>query len=85
MSMPCKFERSILSFDEHQLVTRSHHPEIYESGRDAVRGRSSAENERTTQAGAAAGAGRATGCSTIGRLISAEITPNATPPHHTTS
>jgi hypothetical protein len=31
MSMPCKFERSILSFEEHQLVTRSHHPEIYES------------------------------------------------------
>src|SRR5580700_286033 len=34
MSIPCKFERSVLSFEEHQLVSRSHHPEIYESGVD---------------------------------------------------
>ena len=28
MSIPCKFERSILSHDEHELILRSHHPEI---------------------------------------------------------
>jgi hypothetical protein len=37
MAMPCKFERSILSFEEHQLVTRSHHPEIYESSLDDLK------------------------------------------------
>jgi hypothetical protein len=37
MSIPCKFERSILSFEEHQLITRSHHPEIYESGLDDLK------------------------------------------------
>jgi hypothetical protein len=37
MSIPCKFERSVLSFEEHQLVSRSHHPEIYESGVDDLR------------------------------------------------
>src|SRR5262245_21928794 len=31
MSIPCKFERSIVSYDEHEIVLRSHHPEIYES------------------------------------------------------
>lgn len=31
MSIPCKFERSILSYDEHGVVLRSHHPEIYEA------------------------------------------------------
>jgi hypothetical protein len=30
MSVPCKFERSILSYDEHAVMLRSHHPEIYE-------------------------------------------------------
>jgi len=30
MSIPCKFERSILSHDEHELILRSHHPEIYD-------------------------------------------------------
>jgi hypothetical protein len=29
MSVPCKFERSILSYDEHAVMLRSHHPEIY--------------------------------------------------------
>ena len=37
MSIPCKFERSVLSFEEHQLVARSHHPEIYESGVDDLK------------------------------------------------
>jgi hypothetical protein len=37
MSIPCKFERSVLSFEEHQLVSRSHHPEIYESGVDDLK------------------------------------------------
>jgi hypothetical protein len=37
MSIPCKFERSILSFEEHQMVTRSHHPEIYECGLDDLK------------------------------------------------
>jgi hypothetical protein len=31
MSIPCKFERSILSHDEHELILRSHHPEIYDA------------------------------------------------------
>lgn len=37
MSVPCKFERSILSYDEHGVVLRSHHPEIYESGLDELK------------------------------------------------
>jgi hypothetical protein len=37
MSIPCKFERSVLSFEEHQLVARSHHPEIYESALDDLK------------------------------------------------
>jgi len=37
MSVPCRFERSILSFDEHGLVLRSHHPEIYEAGLDELK------------------------------------------------
>ena len=32
MSIPCKFERSILSYDEHEMILRSHHPEIYDAG-----------------------------------------------------
>jgi hypothetical protein len=42
MSIPCKFERSILSYDEHEIILRSHHPEIYDAGLDqlkALRGR----------------------------------------------
>jgi hypothetical protein len=34
MSIPCKFERSILSYDEHEIILRSHHPEIYDVGLD---------------------------------------------------
>ena len=37
MSIPCKFERSILSFDEHELVLRSHHPGIYDASLDDLR------------------------------------------------
>jgi hypothetical protein len=37
MSIPCKSERSLLSFEEHQVVLRSHHPEIYEGGLDDLK------------------------------------------------
>ena len=37
MSIPCKFERSILSHDEHELIVRSHHPKIYDAGPDDLR------------------------------------------------
>jgi hypothetical protein len=37
MSIPCKFERSILSYDEHDIVLRSHHPEIYEAELDDLK------------------------------------------------
>ena len=36
MSIPCKLERSILSYDEHEIILRSHHPEIYDAALDAV-------------------------------------------------
>jgi hypothetical protein len=31
MSIPCKFERSILSHEENEIVLRSHHPLIYDA------------------------------------------------------
>jgi hypothetical protein len=37
MSIPCKFERSILSYDEHEIILRSHHPAIYDAGLDDLR------------------------------------------------
>ena len=37
MSIPCKLERSILSHDEHEVVLRSHHPEIYEVALDDLK------------------------------------------------
>jgi hypothetical protein len=37
MSIPCKFERSVLSHDEHEVILRSHHPEIYDAGLDDLR------------------------------------------------
>jgi len=37
MSIPCKFERSVLSYDEHGVILRSHHPAIYEAGLDDLR------------------------------------------------
>jgi hypothetical protein len=36
MAIPCKFERSILSYDEHEVILRSHHPEIYDTGLDGL-------------------------------------------------
>ena len=32
MSVPCKFERSLLSHDEYEAVRLTHHPAIYELG-----------------------------------------------------
>jgi len=37
MSIPCKFERSVLSHDEHEVILRSHHPEIYDAGLDELK------------------------------------------------
>src|SRR4029078_8178105 len=37
MSIPCRFERSILSYDEHEIILRSHHPEIYDASLDELR------------------------------------------------
>ena len=37
MSIPCKFERSILSYDEHGVILRTHHPDIYEAGLDDLK------------------------------------------------
>jgi hypothetical protein len=37
MSISCKFERSILSHDEHEVISRSHHPQIYEVGLDDLK------------------------------------------------
>jgi len=34
MSTSCRFERSILSHDEYEIILRSHHPEIYDLGLD---------------------------------------------------
>ena len=30
MSVPCKFERSLLSHDEYETIRLTHHPTIYE-------------------------------------------------------
>jgi len=37
MSIPCKFERSILSHDEYEIILRSHHPGIYDAQLDELR------------------------------------------------
>jgi hypothetical protein len=37
MSIPCKFERSVLSQDKHEVIFRSHHPEIYDAGVDDLK------------------------------------------------
>src|SRR5262245_64786749 len=37
MSIPCKFERSILSHDEHEVILQSHHPAIYDVGLDDLK------------------------------------------------
>jgi hypothetical protein len=37
MSIPCKFERSILSHDEYEIILRTHHPGIYDAQLDDLR------------------------------------------------
>ncbi len=37
MSIPCKFERSILGHEEHEIVLRSHHPWIYDVEPDELK------------------------------------------------
>jgi hypothetical protein len=37
MSIPCKFERSILSHDEYEIILGSHHPGIYDVQLDDLR------------------------------------------------
>ena len=37
MSIPCKFERSILSYDQHEIILRTHHPEIYDAALDDLK------------------------------------------------
>jgi hypothetical protein len=37
MSISCKFERSVLSHDEHEVILRSHHPEIYDAALDELK------------------------------------------------
>ena len=37
MSIPCKFERSILIYDEHEIILRTHHPEIYDAALDDLK------------------------------------------------
>ena len=37
MSIPCKFERNIVSFDEHEVIMQSHHPRIYEVSLDDLK------------------------------------------------
>jgi hypothetical protein len=36
MSIPCKFERSLLSHDEYQTIHDTHHPAIHGIGRDGL-------------------------------------------------
>ncbi len=37
MSIPCKFERSLLGHDEHEIVASTHHPAIYDAGLDDLK------------------------------------------------
>jgi hypothetical protein len=37
MSTSCKFERRILGYDEHEIILRTHHPEIYQAGFDDLK------------------------------------------------
>ena len=37
MSIPCKFERSLLGHDEYDLVASTHHPAIYDAGPDELK------------------------------------------------
>lgn len=52
MSIPCKFERSLLSYEEYETVRASHHPVIYDLAPDElhalrVRLRALRDKERT--------------------------------------
>ncbi|MBK5959081.1 hypothetical protein CCR97_12800 [Rhodoplanes elegans] len=38
MTIPCRFERSVLAHDAHALVVQSHHPALYDLGLDALKG-----------------------------------------------
>ena len=37
MAIPCKFERSLLSHEEHEIVASTHHPAIYDAGPDELK------------------------------------------------
>jgi hypothetical protein len=37
LSIPCKFECSILSYDKHEMILRSHHPEFYDTAFDDLK------------------------------------------------
>src|SRR5262245_53352449 len=37
MSVPCKFEKSLLSHEEQQMVSVSHHPVLYDSTLDELK------------------------------------------------
>ena len=37
MSLSCKFERSLLSHEEHEVVRLTHHPAIYEHNADGLK------------------------------------------------
>ena len=55
MSVPCKFERRILSYDEHEIILRTHHPEIYDAALDGLKAlrerlREMRDRERTWRA-----------------------------------
>ena len=55
MSVPCKFERRILSYDEHEIILRTHHPEIYDAALDDLKAlrerlREMRDRERTWRA-----------------------------------
>lgn len=52
MSVPCKFERSLLSYEEYEVVRLTHHPAIYELEGDRLQetrvlSRAMREKERT--------------------------------------
>ena len=75
MSIPCKFERSILSYDEHEITLRSHHPEIYDAALDDLKAlrqrlREMRDKERTLEREkrrAVRGKGAQRGAGTLGK------------------
>jgi hypothetical protein len=61
MSVPCKFERSLLSHDEYETIGLTHHPAIYEvepAELEAIRSRlrKMRAKEQTLRAGCTPGA-----------------------------